>query len=145
MDMTYREKSAWGSLVALGLVSVWYFPRAFGAAEHTDDPAGLFFVSIACIVALIVIEAVYHAVIAVKGGEATDERDTLIDLKSERIAGYALAVGLFWLVGRIVATTAFSVDEPPGPLLIAVWILFALTASEFVKLLSKVCYYRADA
>jgi hypothetical protein len=151
MEMTFQEKSAWGSLVGLGLVSYWYFPRAFYIAESSNSPGALFGISIACIVALIVVFSVYHAVIAAHGGEETDERDRIIDLRAERISSYALGIGLFWLVGHIVAAeqvdefSRFDQLQPMGSLLIAVWILFAITASEVIKNIAQIIYYRVDA
>lgn len=145
MNMTFQEKSAWGSLVALGLVSFWYFPAAFDAAGNAAHPVRLIGISVGCIVALIIIEVIYHSIIAVTGSSSTDERDALINLKAERIAGFVLGIGLFSLVARIIAVDALEWVETMGALTIAVWILFTLTVSEFAKLASQVWYYRAGA
>jgi len=143
--MSFQEKSAWGSLIAIGVIGYWFFPAAFDIADSSNDPADLFVLSIGCIIGLIIIEAVYQSIIAAKGSAESDERDALINLRAERNSGWALGIGLFWLVGHIVATSAVDAVEPMGALLIAVWILFALTVSEFAKLASQVWYYRADA
>ena len=142
MNMTFKEKSAWGSLVALALISYWFFPEAFDAATHAADPGRLVGISIGCIIALIIIEAIYQSVIAAADGGASDERDALINLKAERIAGYVLGIALFSLVGRIIAVEAFAVAETMTALTIAVWILFTLTVSEVAKLISQIAYYR---
>ena len=145
MNMTFKEKSAWGSLVALALISYWYFPRAFAAATHAADPGRLVGISIGCIIALIIIEAIYQSVIAAADGGASDERDALINLKAERIAGYVLGIALFSLVGRIIAVEAldaFGAAETITALTIAVWILLSLTVSEVAKLVSQIAYYR---
>lgn len=92
--------------------------------------------------ALIIIQAIYHGIIAGIGDNTTDERDMLIDLKAERIAGYVQGIGLFWLVGAIVASKGAA---EIGTLSIAVWILFAITVSEISKLSSQIVYYRVDA
>ena len=145
MNMTFQEKSAWGSLVGLGLVGYWYFPKAFLVAQSSNSPAPLFWISVGCIIALIIILSVYHAAIAIHGGNETDERDQLIDLKSERIASYVLGIGLFWLVARIVSGESVFGPEPMNSLLIAVWILFGITLSEVIKNIAQIIYYRADA
>ena len=145
MNMTFKEKSAWGSLAALALISYWFFPEAFNAATHASDPARLFGISVGCIVALIIIEAIYQSIIAAADGGASDERDALINLKAERIAGYVLGIALFTLVGRIIAIEAFMAGEAMTSLAIAVWILFALTVSEVAKLISQIAYYRFSA
>ena len=145
MNMTFKEKSAWGSLAALALISYWFFPAAFTAAGDASDPARLVGISIGCIVALIIIEAIYQSIIAEAGGGTGDERDALINLKAERIASYVLGIALFTLVGHIIAVEVFEVAETMTALTIAVWILFTLTVSEFAKLASQIWYYRADA
>jgi len=143
--MSFEEKSAWGSLIAIGLVAYWFFPAAFDIADSSDNPADLFVLSIGCIVGLIVVEALYHSVIASRGSADSDERDALISLRAERNSGWVLAIGLFWLVGHIVTVSAVDVPEKMGAMLIAVWILFTLTVSEFAKLGSQLWYYRVDA
>ena len=147
MDMTFQEKSAWGLLIGIGLVSLFYFPAAFDIADSAPHPAALVVISIAGVIALVVIEATYHAVIAVSSGSdgSMDERDALIDMRSERSASYVLGIGLFWLVGHIIATHLMAEKEPVGALTIAVWILFAITVSEVAKLILQIWYYRADA
>ena len=145
MNMSFAEKSAWGLLVGLGLVSWWYFPRAFAVAAQTDNPMALGAISVFCILALVVFEAVYHAVIAGNGGDEKDERDRFIDLKAERNAGFVLGIGLFALVGRILATSAMPELGHMSSLVIAVWILFALTVSELSKVLWQIWYYRTGA
>ena len=143
--MSFQEKSAWGSLIAIGLIAYWFFPAAFDVAGSSNDPADLLILSIGCIVGLILIEVVYHSIVAAKGSAESDERDALINLWAERNSGWVLAIGLFWLVGHIVAASAVGAREPIGAMLIAVWILFTLTVSEFAKLASQIWYYRLDA
>ena len=145
MNMTFQEKSAWGSLVALGLVSYWYFPAAFAAAGNDGAAADLITISIACVIALVVIEIIYHVIIASRGGDMKDERDDFVNLKAERIAGFVLGIGLFTLVGRIIAIEAIEAITPVETmttLTVAVWILFTLTVSEVAKLISQIAYYR---
>lgn len=146
MDLSFQEKSAWGLLIGIGIVSYFYFPAAFDIADSVPHGAPLIAISIGGVIALIIIEAIYHAVIAVSSGDTgMDERDVLFDLKSERNAGLVLGIGLFWLVGHIIATHSIEDVVPVGGLSIAVWVLFALTASEVAKLISQIWYYRANA
>jgi len=148
MDMTFQEKSAWGLLIGIGLVSYFYFPAAFDIADSVPHGAPLIAISIVGVVALVIFEAIYHACIAIPHGNSAgdgDERDRLINLKAERIGSYALGIGLFWLVGQIIATHSSERLEPMSALTIGVWILFALTASEIAKLIAQIVYYRRDA
>ena len=142
MNATFREKSAWGSLIGLCLVSYWYFPKAFGVAGGSGNAADLIAISVGCVISLVIIEAIYHAVIAVEGRTESDERDALISLKAERLAGWVLGFGLFWLVGHIIVGPIFSQEPPITVMTVGVWILFALTFSEFSKLATQIWLYR---
>ena len=147
MDMSFREKSAWGILLSIVLVSVFYFPAALrivaGASDGEVRVGPLITISVVGVIAIIVIQVVYHAFVASLSRDTdSDERDSLIDLKAERNGGLALGVGLFWLVGHIVAQSVLKAYAVPTPMEIVVYILLALTASEVVKLMSQLWYYR---
>jgi hypothetical protein len=145
MNMSFSEKSAWGLLIGLVIMSWWYFPRAFAIVDASDGPAALGAISVFCVIGLVIFEAVYHAVIAARGGEETDERDQLFNLKAERNAGFVLGIALFTLVGRILATSAVPELGAMTALVIAVWILFAITVSEISKVLWQIWYYRISS
>ncbi len=147
MDMSFQEKSAWGLLLGIVLVSVFYFPAALSivaaAPDGTPSAASLIAISVVGVIALVVIEIVYHAFVASLSRDTdSDERDALIDLKAERNGGLALGIGLFWLVGHIVAQSVVEAYAVPGAMEIVIYILLALTASEIVKLMSQLWYYR---
>lgn len=147
MEMSFREKSAWGLLFGIVLVSVFYFPVAFrivaAAPDGAPRAAPLIAVSVAGVLALVVIEIVYHAfVTALSRDTGSDERDALIDLKAERNGGFALGFGLFWLVGHILIQSVVQPYAVAGAMEIAIYILLALTVSEIVKLVSQLWYYR---
>ena len=144
MDMTFKEKSTWGLLLGIVAVSIFYFPRALQAVDIANSSGPLIGLSIAGVIALILFQIIYHSVIAATAGGdvAEDERDQLIDLKAERLAGFALGFILFWIIGRIVVTTAAPEFPEPSVLLVAVWLLAALTASEVIKLLAVIAHYR---
>lgn len=144
MDMSFQEKSAWGSLIILALVSYWFFPTALDIAAKTTNPAELYVLMIGCVVTLIIFEVIYHTIIAATGHTDKDERDRLFGMQAERNAAFVLWTGLFWIVGHILISAATEEVAPVSKLEIAVWILFALSASEFVKLASQIWYYRAN-
>jgi len=143
MDLTFQEKSAWGLLAGILVVSAFYFPAALNIVEYAGNPVALTAVSVVGVVALIIIEAVYHAVIAITSGDESDERDALIDLKAERNGGYVLGISLFCLVGYIITQSTLFGGSDPNALLIAVYIIAAITAAEVAKLASQIWYYRA--
>jgi hypothetical protein len=144
MDMSFKEKSTWGLLLGIVAVSIYYFPRALQAVDVADSSGPLIGLSAVGVVALIIFQIIYHSVIAASapGQVEEDERDKLIDLKAERLAGFALGFALFWIIGRIVVTTVRPEFPEPSVLLVAVWLLAALTASEIVKLLTVIAHYR---
>lgn len=142
--MSFNEKSAWGLLAGIVLVGWFYFPAAFAAASGAGG-GSLIGISIAGVIALVVIEVVYHAVVAATGGDERDERDALIDLKAEQIGGIALGIALFSLVGYIVAQSVLGAHPVPTALEVAVLILLALTLSEIAKLTTQIAYYRLGA
>ena len=150
MDMSFQEKSAWGLLLGIALVSVFYFPAALrivaAVPEGTQSAASLITISILGVIAIVVIEIVYHGLIAsLSTDTGRDERDALINLKAERNGGFALGFGLFWLVGHIVIQSVVQAYAVPEAMEIVVYILIALTASEVVKLMSQLWYYRVGA
>ncbi|MGI9264187.1 MAG: hypothetical protein ACR2QU_04615, partial [Gammaproteobacteria bacterium] len=105
MDFSSQEKSAWGLLIGLSIVSFYYFPTAFEIVESGDGAASLIGLLVGGIIVLVLIEIAYHTLIAVvspKQADQRDERDKLIDLKAERNAGFVLGFVLFTLVGFIV-------------------------------------------
>jgi len=143
MDLSFQEKSAWGLLAGILVVSAFYFPAALNIVEYAGNPIALIAISVVGVVALIIIETIYHAVIALAGGDETDERDALIDLKAERNAGFVLGLALFVLVGHIIVVSIVPHAPQLSVLLVGVYIIAALTLSEVAKLVSQIWYYRA--
>ena len=143
--MSFQEKSAWGVLLGLAIVSWFYFPAAFAVVASTGNAVPLVALIAFGVAVLVVIEVVYHTVIAVESPReagVVDERDRLIDLKAERNGGFALGLSLFWLIGWIIAQSILGAYPVPQPLEIVVWMMLAITFAEMVKLLSQIIYYR---
>ena len=146
MDLSFQEKSAWGLLIGIVVVSIFYFPAAFDVVANTDHAVPLVVSSGVWVVVIVVIETVYHVAIATPaGGAVRDERDRVIDLRAERNAGFVLAVSLFCLVGWIISLNTPQATSQLRPLSIAVYILLCITLAEIVKLASQIWYYRAGA
>ena len=145
MNLSFQEKSAWGLLAGILLVSAYYFPAALAVVERTGHPVPLLLVSIGGVVAIVVIEVIYHILIAVSGDTRTDERDALIDLKAGRNGALILGVALFSLIGHVVWQYIRLEGTGPNPLTIVVYIVGALTLAEVARLVSQIWYYRTDA
>jgi hypothetical protein len=96
--MTFQEKSTLTMTALLVLVFGWYFTLVLGPIAGSPARELAYTGLMVAVVALLVIlAAVSHAVLAIafrSQANADDERDQLIALRSERIAGYILAVGV---------------------------------------------------
>ncbi len=147
MDLSFKEKSTWGLLLGILAVSYYYFPAAIHAVDGVPTSLGLVGLSVIAVVALVAVQIVYHIIIAVSSPKNVDEdeRDRLIELKAERLGGFALGFLLFWIVGRIIVTTVAAEAHGPDVLMVAVWLLGAITVSEVVKLSAVIAYYRIGA
>jgi hypothetical protein len=137
--MSFREKSAWISLVCL----VATFGLFFGAMAHgLIDVRGvrtltLFF---ACIAIFVVLQIVLHVAAAAttpRDGKAVrDEREQLIGFKATRNANIALVIGVLMVPG----SQHLGVSAP----FMAYLAMLALVFSELVRAVSRIMYFRRD-
>ncbi len=144
MDWSFEEKSAWGSLLAVAISSWLFFPVALthlAAGGELRELAGR---AIFVVAVIVVVEIVYHSMIAVASrNTGSDERDALIGMKADKWSGYVLAVGVCWIIGLIVLRDVLPWSAPPpSSVLIAIYLLLALTVSEASKILLQIWYYR---
>lgn len=127
--MSFREKSAWIAFLAYGGVFGTYFFflwRAWDPAYGQGLSIGLL---VAAMIAFVVIVTALTIIIALLNPKAAnapaDEREKLIDLKSERAASYTLSAGvLLSMTGLLMGFNGF---------LIANVLLAGLVAAELVK------------
>lgn len=123
--MSFREKSAWISLLSISGIYAIYF----WSVLHSPSPTGSshFGRLLATIVALAVIQTVLMAAVAIfqpKEAKAPrDEREMLVDLRATRFAYAALA-------GSVACACFFGAFNPP--------IIFNTNALLFVLVLSEI-------
>lgn len=144
MDLPFEEKSAWGSLLGIGIASWLFFPTAIAHIEAGGEPVDLIFRALFVVGVIIAVEIVYHMVTTVTSKDReTDERDAMISLKADRYAGYVLAVGVSWVIGHIIlrSTVPYVPVEQPG-ILLAIYLSLAMTASEATKFIAQIWFYR---
>jgi hypothetical protein len=139
--MSFREKSAWVSLITYGLVFGGYFltlSRAWDESYAQGLSIGLM---VGAVVALIIVAIVLNTAIALfTPKEATapaDERETMIDLKAERIASYTLSIGVLCLIGALLMGW--------NAYLVANLLLASMVISELVKAVAQIAYFRRGA
>ena len=137
--MSFREKSAWVTLIALLLVSLLY---GLHVPNPLDPPNAhwAMHVLVLSVGVFVVIEVVAYLVLRLRNPEdaATpkDEREQLIDLKAIRIAYYCFVVlsflGIFMMMHVVRAN--------PGSVGFAVTL--ALVVAEIARQLARIVFYR---
>jgi hypothetical protein len=128
--MSFREKSAWISIVAIVLVYGFYGLRLL---NHEPTRLGVVAMLIGSIMLTIVISVAGHVAVA-RRSEKPDERDHLIDARSTRFGYHAMAVGVWGLI--------FLALAGPSLALLAYAALGAFVLAELVRLASQVAMYR---
>jgi hypothetical protein len=141
--MSFREKSAWISLISILAVFGYYFAqvgRELSAVGPLPPPAFLG-QYLAAVILLVIVQIVLNIVAAVgtrlSGGDmntARDEREKLIELKANRFALYIMQAGALTAAGAIALGA-------PG-FLTANGLVLALALGELVRFGGQVLYYR---
>ena len=141
--MSFREKSAWITLITLIALSILFFlhfPRPWSVAPAADP--SMFHVMMLLIATFIVVEIIGHIAIAIwsprDARAPKDERERLIALKSAAIAGYVYA---FTSLGSVFITVHLTGGN--GNLIgLAYLILASFVLAEIVQYGLRVYYFR---
>ena|SRR5665213_2765804 len=140
--MSFREKSAWISLLAYLGIYGFYFAKVGSALMRGDADGTPFFAlfaqSVVLFVLVIIIGTVIAAVMAPKDAQAPeDERERLITLKANSASGYVLATGVVLAIGVIF----YGVKD----FLVINLLFFTLVVSEIYKNVMQIVLYRRGA
>lgn len=135
--MSFREKSAWVTLIAILLVSLLFLthgPRVFAGRVGAWE---LHLVAI-CIAAFLVIEVVAHVVLYWRNPKDArtpkDEREQLADLKATRLAAHVFVLGSFVAILASV--------HAPNAAIVGFVVLAAFVIAEVVNYAARIIYYR---
>ncbi len=136
MEMSFREKSAWISLILILVVFgpyFWLVARAVSGVDHVH-----FGMQFAMIGVFIVLEIVVHVAIAIQSPREAraprDERENLIDLRATRAAFYVLLVGTFASIMALhVPMTVWTLSQ---------LVLLSIVIAELVKFASQIVFFR---
>ena len=139
--MSFRERSTVLMLAVLLGVYGWYFIHIYRLARISEvNEISYQPLLLVMVLVLVALSAIGHIVIAMLPsyeGDQSDERDTLISLKGERVGGIVLALGT--LSGLFLAMAEFP----------AFWIAHALLAglvlAELISGAVKLISYRRMA
>jgi len=139
--MSFREKSAWIALIAYGVVFGGYFYnlwQGWDARYSQGLSIGLMIGAVVMLVIITVSLTVAAAMFNPRAANApADEREHLIDLKAERIASYALSVGVVCLIGALLMNW--------NGILVANLLLAAMVISELTKASAQIVFFRTGA
>jgi len=139
--VSFREKSAWIALVTYGGVYGVYFVALTQGWDERWGQGLSIGLMVAAVVALVVIATVLTIIAAIfspkQANAPADERETLIELKSERWASYTLSVGVVCLIGALLVGW--------NPFLVANLLLASMVLSELVKAIAQIAYFRRGA
>ena len=144
MDLSYQEKSILGSLITIVVVYGYYFAAVLRDAGQPEFNLGRL---VLAVIAIIVIEIVYHIVLAIEQKpEPKDERDILIASKAYRNAYFLLATGAFLVIACVVMA-GLARDAAPTRIIVTPFItvnlvLFFMVLAELMKFLTQLFYYR---
>ena len=144
MDLSYQEKSILGSLITIVVVYGYYFAAVLRDAGQPEFNLGRL---VLAVIAIIVIEIVYHIVLAIESKpEPKDERDILIASKAYRNAYFLLATGAFLVIACVIMA-GLARDAAPTRIIVTPFItvnlvLFFMVLAELMKLLTQLFYYR---
>lgn len=139
--MTFQEKSAITTTTILAVAFGAYFALVLAVIAETPDRdlayTGLL-IGVGVIVTILAATShVFLAVVFRSQANAYDERDRVVGLRAERIAGYVLAVGVCAGIG--LAMTQVEVFW------IAQALIASLVAAEVLEGITKVVLYRRSA
>ena len=148
MSLSYQEKSALASLVAVVLV-FWYYFSEVSELMRADELNVLSTMGLmlGALVMLVIIEIVFQILVAViSRTTATDERDKLISAKAARNSGILLGAGTITLIVAIlVSEVRGGIGDsatPLTPILIAQGLLLLVVIAQIFEYLSQIFYYR---
>lgn len=146
MNLSYQEKSIWGSMVATIIVFGWYFATTPVFRADGLTRSGRLGHMASAVVLLVIIQIVYQVVVALKWrAEKKDERDIQIEGRAFRNAYFLLTTGALAAMPAVVIVGEF---HQPGqtqlisPYLAIDILLLFLVAAEIVKSATQLFYYR---
>ncbi|MBF8269807.1 MAG: hypothetical protein HW386_1516 [Gammaproteobacteria bacterium] len=135
--MSFREKSAWITLISILLVSILYFlhmPVPFGLPPEP----WMFHALLVCVALFIAIEVIAYIVLYLRfpkdARTPKDERERLIDLKATAIAAYVYVIGSF-------AAVSMGHHGANGSA-IGYGVLMAFVFAVIIKNSMRIYYYR---
>ena len=153
MNMSFREKSIWISLISTLLIFGDYFLNVIALANLSEAVAKTtaLELSIRAFVLIIIVEIIFQTVLALNNHKAAnlgaDERDKLFEYKGNNFGYTVLVIGVLLTLGRMVSLEISSefIEQFKVlniPFLTAHILLFSFILSEVVRFSAQLYYYR---
>jgi hypothetical protein len=108
MNISFKEKSLWISVLVMSLVWAWYFNIIWDGLWALNLVRSEVLVLSAVVVgAIIALQVVLHIIVAIvnpkEADQRSDERDRQINRKAGNVAGWVMAIGVFhvWAVASL--------------------------------------------
>jgi hypothetical protein len=155
MNMSFREKSIWISLISTILIFGGYFLKviSLGGLPAESAKIAAMELSLRALFLIIIVEIIFQTLLAVSNRKAAefgaDERDKLFEYKGNNFGYTVLVIGVFFTLGRIIL-----LEINPGfieqsnllniPFLTAHFLLFSFIFSEIVRFTAQLYYYRSS-
>ncbi len=144
LNLSFYEKSTWGTLLATGLIGIMYFRSAWSMWQagqlHPASNLGLAAGLTALLVAVLV---AYHVLVAIIAKpEDEDERDRLIARRAKSVGGMILSVGVIGVVLQILVGGMFGDPVAGSPILIANALMAIVFIATIVELSLTLYFYR---
>jgi hypothetical protein len=136
--MSFREKSAWISVLSMVCIYGFYFWSVFTHRSKADGSHVGLLETIIAVVVLQVVLTVAVAIFSPKEAKAPrDEREKLIELRSMRVAyaGLATSVALACFFGAFDPPILFNTNA----------LLFILVTAEILRSACQIVQYRRGA
>lgn len=139
--MSFREKSAWITLVALVLVTLLFAAHLPWSRPFTLAPApnaALFHALVFAVVTFVVIAVAGHSLVALRApreaNARADERERLIGLKATRLSAYVYA---FTSLSAI-----YLIHLGANAIGLAYALVLAFVCAEIVGCVARIVYHR---
>ncbi len=143
-SLSFHEKSAIGTLVALWLIGIFYFHSVWDLWQAGQlHPASMTGLATGLTILLVIVLVGYHILIAATARpQQEDERDRIIAWRAGNISGVVLGVAVIGIVVHILIGGFFGNALAESPMLIANALIAAVLLATVVELVLTLVFYR---
>lgn len=156
MELSFREKSIWISLVSTLTIFGYYFYNILGLSGMSEElaKATALELLVKTIILTVIVEVIFQSMLAATNHKAAemggDERDKLFEFRGNSWGYWVLAVGVIVVIGHVLAQESVLDTKPiferlEIPLLTAHLLMFTFILSEVARFSGQLFYYRRGA